>query len=230
MNPLSFVTIFTFGELGSMLALAVALDGGFQHLATGLVSARSALFWLFLGGFCWVLGDLFQQYAAKYIGLGRGIPLSNTNQLWGLAWGALVFGEMAGKDTVARALILCGSIVMAAGAWAVSSAEAPDSERIAWQRAVERECLRYGLKRDRLIASLEGCDSSEIGSNGNRFRRNTFDLAVLLGALTIFLWLATTARRQPLALSLVPMAMLMAATLALLVVGGVLLWRRTRFS
>ena len=53
------------------------------------------LFWLFLGGFVWVVGDLFQQFAAKYLGIGRGIPLSNTNQLWGLAWGALVFGELA---------------------------------------------------------------------------------------------------------------------------------------
>ncbi len=62
-----------------------------------LSKARPVMFWLFLGGFCWVLGDLFQQYAAKYIGIGRGIPLSNTNQLWGLAWGALVFGELAGQ-------------------------------------------------------------------------------------------------------------------------------------
>lgn len=229
MNPLSFVTLFTFGELGSMLALAVALDGGFQHLAAELVSARSALFWLFLGGFCWVVGDLFQQYAAKYIGLGRGIPLSNTNQLWGLAWGALVFGEMAGRDTVARMVIVCGSIVMAAGAWVVSSAEAPDSERAGWRGAVERECLRYGLKRDRLIASLEGCDTLE-RSRRNRSRRNTFDLALVLGAIAIFVWLATTARRQPLAISPIPMALLMVATLALLVAGGLLLWRRTRFS
>ena len=43
-----------------------------------------------------MIGDLYQQYAAKYIGIGRGIPLSNTNQLWGLAWGVLVFGEFAG--------------------------------------------------------------------------------------------------------------------------------------
>jgi drug/metabolite transporter (DMT)-like permease len=229
MNPLSFVTVFTFGELGSMLALAAALDGGFQHLASELVSARSALFWLFLGGFCWVLGDLFQQFAAKYIGLGRGIPLSNTNQLWGLAWGALVFGEMAGKDTVARTLIICGSIVMAAGAWVVSSAEAPDSERARWRGAVERECLRYGLRRDRLIASLEGRETLEI-SKQNRSRRNAFDLALVLGAIAIFVWLATTARRQPVAISPIPMAILTAATLALLVVGGLLLWQRTRFS
>jgi hypothetical protein len=61
--------------------------------------ARPALFWLFLGGFCWVLGDLFQNYATKYVGIARGIPLSNTNQLWGLAWGVLVFGELAGQAT-----------------------------------------------------------------------------------------------------------------------------------
>jgi drug/metabolite transporter (DMT)-like permease len=230
MNPLSFVTVFTFGELGSMLLLAVALDGGFHHLAAELGSARSALFWLFLGGFCWVLGDLFQQYAAKYIGLGRGIPLSNTNQIWGLAWGALVFGEMAGKDPVARALTLGGSIVMVAGAWAVSSAEAPDSERAAWKGAVERERLRYGLKREHLIASLGGAEALERGAERNRPRRNTLDLAVLVGAIAIFVWLATTARRQPVAIQRIPMAVLMAATLALLVTGGLLLWRRTRFS
>ena len=96
MNPLSFVTVFTIGELGTTLTLATVFHGGFGPLMVELTNARPALFWLFLGGFCWVLGDLFQQFAAKYIGIGRGIPLSNTNQLWGLAWGALVFGELAG--------------------------------------------------------------------------------------------------------------------------------------
>ena len=231
MNPLSFVTVFTFGELGSILALAVALDGGFPHLTTELISARPALFWLFLGGFCWVLGDLFQQYAAKYIGLGRGIPISNTNQLWGLTWGALVFGEMSGKDTSARILILCGSIVMLAGAWAISSAGTPDSERSSWRKAVERECLRYGLKREVLIASLEGGDALEsAGLERNRPRRNKWDLAMLLGGIAVFVWLAMNAGHQPIAINRVPMAVLIAATFALLVGGGFLLWRRTRFS
>ena len=63
-----------------------------------LPRSRHMLFWLFLGGFVWVIGDLFQQFATKYLGIGRGIPLSNTNQLWGLAWGALVFGELAHAD------------------------------------------------------------------------------------------------------------------------------------
>ena len=94
MNPLSFVTIFTFGELGTVFLLTAINIGGVGPLFHELHRARPMLFWPFLGGFCWVIGDLFQQYAAKYIGIGRGIPLSNTNQLWGLAWGALVFAEM----------------------------------------------------------------------------------------------------------------------------------------
>ena len=65
------------------------------------------LFWLFLGGFVWVIGDIFQQFATKYLGIGRGIPLSNTNQLWGLAWGALVFGELAHADAAHRLLVVC---------------------------------------------------------------------------------------------------------------------------
>jgi hypothetical protein len=86
--------------------------------------------------------------------LGARHSLSNTNQIWGLPRG-LVFREMAGKDTLTRALILTGSIVMAGGAWAVSSAEAPDFERPGWRRAVERECQRCGLQQERLIASLK---------------------------------------------------------------------------
>src|SRR5580698_5333286 len=86
MNLLSFVTVFTFGELATVLTMGLLFYGGAGPLMSELGRARTMLFWPFLGGFCWVIGDLFQQYAAKYIGIGRGIPLSNTNQLWGLAW------------------------------------------------------------------------------------------------------------------------------------------------
>src|SRR6266704_2853307 len=89
MNPLSFVTFFTVGELGMMVTLALVYTGGPGPLWQQLMITRTVLFWLLLGGFIWVVGDIFQQYAAKYIGISRGIPLSNTNQLWGLAWGVL---------------------------------------------------------------------------------------------------------------------------------------------
>src|SRR2546423_812139 len=96
MHPLSFVAFFAIGELGMMTTLAVSFSGGPGALWTELVKGREVLFWLLLAGFVWVMGDLFQQYAAKYVGISRGIPLSNTNQLWGLLWGVFVFGELTG--------------------------------------------------------------------------------------------------------------------------------------
>ncbi len=72
MNPLSFVTFFTVGELGMMFVLAVTDRGGVAALAADLHRARDVLFWLLLGGFVWVVGDLFQQYAAKYVVAAHG--------------------------------------------------------------------------------------------------------------------------------------------------------------
>src|SRR5467141_5400430 len=65
MNPLSFVTAFTVGELGTVLALVLALDGGTHSTVFHSTQVRSMLFWLFLGGFVWVVGDLLQQFAVK---------------------------------------------------------------------------------------------------------------------------------------------------------------------
>jgi drug/metabolite transporter (DMT)-like permease len=69
MNPLSFVTVFTIGELFTMFALVFALDGGTKAAVFHSGATRHLLFWLFLGGFVWVIGDLFQQFAAKYLGI-----------------------------------------------------------------------------------------------------------------------------------------------------------------
>ncbi len=226
MNPLSFVTIFTFGELGTVFALALIFDGGWNNVAADLAKARPALFWLFLGGFCWVIGDLFQQYAAKYIGIGRGIPLSNTNQLWGLAWGALVFGELAGQTAAAQALVIAGSLIMIGGAVAISFAEAPDTEHASWRQAMRRECDRYGLDPARVAASLEGEDPLD----AQRPRRGWWELLVVAAAIGLFWWLAAGAERQPVHVNPFWMGLLIAATLVLLVVCGALLWKRTRFS
>src|SRR5271167_1948933 len=114
MNPLSFVTFFTFGELGMMTALAVSTRG-VGPLWRELASARGVMFWLMLGGFIWVIGDLFQQYAAKYVGISRGIPLSNTNQLWGMLWGILVFGELHGRGQSTYLQVIGGSLLMMLG-------------------------------------------------------------------------------------------------------------------
>ena len=226
MNPLSFVTVFTFGELGTVWALAVVFDGGVQGVMAELGRARPALFWLFLGGFCWVLGDLFQNYATKYVGIARGIPLSNTNQLWGLAWGVLVFGELAGQGAAAHALVLTGSLLMVVGAGAICLAKASDSEQASWRAAMERECERYGMEPARVASSLLGEDPLALEKRGRRW----WEPAIVAMAVALFAWLAMGAKHQPVTANFFWMAVLLALTFVSLIVSGLLLWRRTRFS
>jgi glucose uptake protein GlcU len=194
MNPLSFVTIFTIGELVTMLALVLAFDGGTHAAVFHSSIVTPMLFWLFLGGFVWVVGDLFQQYATKYLGIGRGIPLSNTNQLWGLAWGALVFGELASADTTHRLLVLGGSIAMIAGAMAVSTAIATEREAHSTHEAIQRECNRYGLDQAQVVHAYNGSAASED-------RREWWDWLILLGAAAVFGALALQARVPDLAMN-----------------------------
>ncbi len=226
MNPLSFVTIFTVGELITMSALALIFRGGLGPLSEEIARARPALFWLFLGGFCWVVGDLFQQYATKYIGIGRGIPLSNTNQLWGLAWGALVFGELAGRGGETQVLVIVGSVVMILGAVAISSAVAPMAEMASWHQAMTRECERYGLDVERVAASQKGEDRLA----GEAPQQRWLDVLIVVAAIGIFIWLAVGTERPPLNFNLYYVALLVAGMVALLFACGWLLWKRTRFS
>ena len=78
------------------------------------------------------------DFGSKYIGIARGIPLSNTNQLWGLAWGVLVFGELAGQGVTAHVLVFTGSLIMILGAGAICTAKASESEQTSWKSAMER--------------------------------------------------------------------------------------------
>ena len=225
MNPLSFVTAFTVGELGTVLALTLALDGGLHSPAFQLLHMPGVVFWLFLGGFVWVIGDLFQQFAAKYLGIGRGIPLSNTNQLWGLAWGALVFGELGGADRPHKLLVMAGSAVMILGALAISTAVASAKEHTSTNEAVARECDRYGLDYNKTLAAQAG---DEFGSRDER--RRWWDYAIVAAATGVFVWLGVRAVVPPLAMNLRWVGVLAGLLVLSLGAGGWSLWRRTRFS
>jgi glucose uptake protein GlcU len=225
MNPLSFVTAFTVGELGTVLVLTLALDGGIHSSAFQLFRMPGVLFWLFLGGFVWVIGDLFQQFAAKYLGIGRGIPLSNSNQLWGLAWGALVFGELATADRQHMLLVVGGSILMILGALAISTAVASAKEQSSTNEAVLRECNRYGLDYHRTIMAQVG---DEFGRRDER--RAWWDYVIVLTATGIFVALGVRAVVPPLTMNLKWVAALGILMMLSLAAGGWSLWRRTRFS
>ncbi len=225
MNPLSFVTAFTVGELGTVLALTLALDGGLHSSAFQLFRTPGMLFWLFLGGFVWVIGDLFQQFAAKYLGIGRGIPLSNTNQLWGLAWGALVFGELAHADRHHMFLVIGGSLMMILGALAISTAVASAKEHSSTNEAISRECIRYGLDYHRTIMAQAGDEFSGRGE-----RRRWWDYLIVLVATGVFVTLGVRAVVPPLTMNFMWIGVLGAMLLVSLIAGGWSLWRRTRFS
>jgi glucose uptake protein GlcU len=224
MNPLSFVTFFTFGEVGMMSALAMSYTG-LGPLWRQLVDAREVLFWLMLGGFIWVIGDLFQQFAAKYVGISRGIPLANSNQLWGLLWGVFVFGELHGRSASAYAQVVGGSLLMMLGVGAIALSSASGSEQARWKEAAYREGRRYGVAADYVEARMDGRQAP----SESRHSRNLWDGVVVVVATGIFVGLATIARVPQMSLHWGAVAILSAASLALLLVCGVSLWRTTGF-
>jgi drug/metabolite transporter (DMT)-like permease len=223
MNPLSFITFFTVGELATMTLLALGYRGAVP-LWRELVAARPVLFWLMLGGFVWVIGDLFQQYATKYVGISRGIPLSNTNQLWGLLWGILVFHELQGGSHAVYAQVAGGSLLMALGALGIALSSATEREHSSWQDAAEREGRRYAVEGEYVRAGMEG-RAYEAGPT----RRTLFDWLLITVTTGLFVVLAAMAQFPHLDISLFWACTLAVAMLALLVTCGIFLWRTTEF-
>jgi glucose uptake protein GlcU len=225
MNPLSFVTVFTVGELLTMVALACRFNGGLHGIFASLSTGAPYLFWLFLGGFAWVIGDLFQQFATKYLGIGRGIPLTSTNQLWGLAWGALVFGELAGASWKQDSLVAGGSLLMIAGALLIGTAKPSGREDYSRNEALERECVRYGLDyRSVLAADLgEHFDAGTVP-------RKWWDVVIVMAAVCIFVYLGSLAAVPRLVMNLRWAGALGVVLLFGFFLCGCFLYRETRFT
>jgi len=138
----------------------------------------------------------------------------------------LVFGELSGLGSSARALIIAGSGIMIAGVLAIGFAEAQGDERQFWRKAVRRECDRYGLDPERVASILQGNDPLADG----KAKRHWWEALVALAAIGLFVELGAGATRPEIAFHAGWMAALGGASLALLAVCGRLLWKRTRFS
>src|SRR5713101_2793304 len=225
MNPLSFVTFFSFGELGMMTVLSVS-SLGLAPLWRELLGARSVIFWLMLGGFVWVIGDVFQQYAAKYVGISRGIPLSNSNQLWGLLWGILVFGELHGRSSSIYLEVIGGSLLMMLGVGAIAFSSATGQEQARWKQAALREGDRYGVAAQFVEARMDG--RQVLGEA--KPSRTALDWLLVVAATSVFVIFATMARVPQMSLHWGPAAFLTAALFLLLIICGLALWRTTRFN
>jgi hypothetical protein len=225
MNPLTFLTFFTFGEITTVTLLAVVFLGGVRPLWQELAANRHILFWPLLGGFMWVVGDLLQNYAAKYVGISRGIPLSNTNQLWGLLWAILVFHELHGLSPAVYAEVIGGSILMAAGAVAIASSSTSENEYASWKEAAQREVERYGLNPEYVRTRMEGHDLHTSGT-----RRTWVDWLLIAGAMTLFIWFGAMAQMPAMEIQIGWLMALSVAMLLVLLAGGLALWRITRFT
>jgi glucose uptake protein GlcU len=225
MNPLSFVTFFSFGELGMMSILSVS-SLGLAPLVQELLSARNVIFWLMLGGFVWVIGDIFQQYAAKYVGISRGIPLSNSNQLWGLLWGIFVFGELHGRGSSVYLEVIGGSLLMMFGVAAIAFSSATGQEQSRWKDAAIRESDRYNVAADFVEARMDG--RQLIGEP--KPSRSALDWLLVIAATSVFIIFGTMARVPQMSFHWPPAALLTAALFILLIICGLALWRTTRFN
>jgi drug/metabolite transporter (DMT)-like permease len=225
MSPLAFITFFTVGELVTMTAIATTFSGGVVPLWRELSAALPVLFWLLLGGFVWVIGDLFQQYAVKYAGITRGIPLSNTNQLWGLLWGVLVFSELRGASTALFSQVLGGSVIMALGAAVIALSTVSRREHERWRETAAREAERYGVDAGFTRARAMG---EEVP--GATHRRGMVDWIIVGGATLVLVGFASVARAPQIHASWGWAAALAVVMLGVAAVCGTTLWRTTRFS
>jgi glucose uptake protein GlcU len=225
MSPLAFITFFTVGELVTMTAIATTFSGGVVPLWRELSAALPVLFWLLLGGFVWVIGDLFQQYAVKYAGITRGIPLSNTNQLWGLLWGVLVFSELRGASTTLFSQVLGGSVVMALGAAVIALSTVSRREHERWRETAAREAERYGVDAGFTRARAMGQEAP-----GEAHRRGVVDWLIVGGATLVLVGFASVARAPQIHANWGWAAALVAVMLGVAAVCGSTLWRTTRFS
>jgi hypothetical protein len=91
---------------------------------------------------------------------------------------------------------------------------------------MERECARYGMDPGRVASSLLGEDPL----SREKPARHWWEAGVAVAAVAVFVWLAMGATHQAVAVSLPWMAVLLVLTFVCLIVSGLRLWRRTRFS
>jgi hypothetical protein len=173
----------------------------------------------------WVVGDLFQNYAAKYVGISRGIPLSNTNQLWGLLWALLVFRELHGLTPNVYVEVIGGSLLMAAGALAIALSSASESEYSSWKEAAQRETKLYGINPEYVMARMEGRDITSTGTH-----RTWVDWLLIACAICIFAVLGAMARVPHMEIQMGWLAALSIAMLLVLLAAGLALWRVTKFT
>ncbi len=158
-----------------------------------------------------MIGDLFQQYAAKYVGISRGIPLANSNQLWGLLWGVLVFGELHGRSASTYAQVIGGSLLMLLGVGAIAASSASSGEQ---KRGRKRQSEKAGVTAW-MRTTLKRGWKGEQASGEDKPSRTVWDWLLVAVASGVFLVLAWMARVPQISVNWGMVGLLTAASLAI---------------
>src|SRR2546430_11563972 len=87
--------------------------------------------------------------------------LSNTNQLWGLVWGLLVFGELRGGAATTYGQVIGGSLLMALGAVAIALGSPTGAEHRRWQEGATPESDPHGIDPAYVRAALARANASQ---------------------------------------------------------------------
>src|SRR6185295_16213360 len=126
-------------------------------------------------------------------GITRGIPLSNTNQLWGLLWGVMVFGELRNVGHASLIQVVLGSVVMAVGTLVISLSSVSTAEHAQWERAAVAQGEQYGVDPAWTKARMVG------GDTGATHTRTWLDWLIVGLATAIIAGFALIARRPEIA-------------------------------
>jgi hypothetical protein len=143
-----------------------------------------------------------------------------------LLWGVLVFGELHGRSASVYAQVIGGSLLMMLGVGAIAFSSATGEEQTRWREAARRECQRYGIAAEYVEAHMEGRQARD----ERKPARNGLDWLLVGVASSVFIFLGVMARVPQMSLHWGAMAILSVASVVLLLVCGVALWRTTRFQ
>lgn len=115
---------------------------------------------------------------------------------------------------------------MLIGALAISTSTAEVKELTSTNQAIARECQRYGLDYDRVLANQTGIDAEE----GYAARRRWWDYGIALIAISIFIWLAHGALRLPMQINMFWVMILLILMVLIFLAGTWWLWKKADFS
>jgi hypothetical protein len=115
---------------------------------------------------------------------------------------------------------------MMLGVGAIAFSSAAGKEQAQWQEAAQRESRRYNISEDYVEARMQGLQmAGEI-----RPPRTVWDWILVAVATGTFVFFAILARAPRISFHWGPAVLLITATMVLLLVCGITLWRTTRFN